>query len=188
MNRIIGLRRAGRVLAGRLAPSACVGGAGALILNHSAQRVRFDSLPPVSASQEPQHRPLSNKLSPKAVKQISSGSITGPSNLPAREFMSMAQTDSITDTSLGLGAGLVVALFSRTLVFLGGLLAFSSYVRRPRPARGQLSIASPADVCPSLRLDMGLIYPKCLASTGSSRSPPSGKRVPAVHGSQSRLP
>lgn len=83
MNRMIGFRRAGRTLTGRLiVPSAAcvgVGGAGALLLNNSAQRIRFDSLPPVSASPEPQARPLSSnsKLSPKVVQQISSGSLSG---------------------------------------------------------------------------------------------------------------
>lgn len=78
MNRVLGLRRGGRLLAVRVAPGACIiGGGSALILNHSAQRVRFDAMPPVSASQEPQHRSLSNKISPKMVQQISSGSVTG---------------------------------------------------------------------------------------------------------------
>lgn len=78
MNRLIGARRAGRVLATKFMPRVCAGGAGALLLNHSAQRVRFDSLPPAA---EPQSRPLSSKpqLSPKLVQQISSGSLTGQS-------------------------------------------------------------------------------------------------------------
>ncbi|KAJ4159282.1 uncharacterized protein LMH87_008189 [Akanthomyces muscarius] len=92
------LRPVTRLFALGLAPAACVGASFAL-----RNPVKFDALEPVPVSQKLRQReaPPASRLSPQIIEQLSRGSI------------------------FGFGAGVIIAFFSRTLVFLGGLVAGS---------------------------------------------------------------
>jgi len=68
-----------------------------------AQPIRLDNLPS-SSSQQQRPAALRSRISAQAVQQFSSGSLAG------------------------LCTGVVVALFSRTLVFLGSFFALTVYV------------------------------------------------------------
>ncbi|ATY59447.1 hypothetical protein CCM_05823 [Cordyceps militaris CM01] len=107
-------RPVARLFALGLAPAACVGASFAL-----RKPVKFDALQPAPVSQQLRRRGevhSPDRLSPRIIEQLSRGSI------------------------LGFGAGVVIAFFSRTLVFLSGLVAGSLQVdcvknggRRLRP-------------------------------------------------------
>ncbi|KAL7929460.1 hypothetical protein V8C35DRAFT_315309 [Trichoderma chlorosporum] len=88
------LRYSRRLLLGSISTGVCYG---AFAANSS---VRFDSRqksPPTTS--QPAAKPSESLLSPRIIRQISAGSI------------------------VGFGTGLLVSLFSRTLVFIGGAMA-----------------------------------------------------------------
>ncbi|KAH8712484.1 hypothetical protein HC256_005675 [Beauveria bassiana] len=91
------LRPVAKLFALGLAPAACVGASFAL------RPAKFDALEPAPVSRRLRQRenPPTGRLSPRIIEQLSRGSI------------------------FGFGAGVVIAFFSRTLVFLGGLIAGS---------------------------------------------------------------
>ncbi|KAM3487855.1 hypothetical protein NHJ13051_008584 [Beauveria bassiana] len=88
------LRPVAKLFALGLAPAACVGASFAL------RPAKFDALEPAPVSRRLRQRenPPTGRLSPRIIEQLSRGSI------------------------FGFGAGVVIAFFSRTLVFLGGRL------------------------------------------------------------------
>ncbi|KAL7905762.1 hypothetical protein GGI35DRAFT_121957 [Trichoderma velutinum] len=88
------LRYSRRLLLGSISTGVCYG---AFAANST---IRFDSRQksPPTASQ-PAAKPSEPLLSPRIIRQISAGSI------------------------VGFGTGLLVSLFSRTLVFIGGVMA-----------------------------------------------------------------
>ncbi|KND92829.1 hypothetical protein TOPH_02572 [Tolypocladium ophioglossoides CBS 100239] len=77
---------------------------GAAMLSNPRVPLRLDSGQPVTARSRQRQQPPGSSLSPQLVRQVSSGSLAG------------------------FAAGFFVALFSRTLVFLGGLLAVSLHI------------------------------------------------------------
>ncbi|CAH0042966.1 unnamed protein product [Clonostachys solani] len=97
MIRATTLRRAGRLFASGIAPSAACIGTVYLLRPRPIQLDAIDVSPR-------QHQSQRAGLSTKTVQQISSGSMAG------------------------FGCGLIIALFSRTLAFLGSILAVSVYV------------------------------------------------------------
>ncbi|KAK4090120.1 hypothetical protein PCL_00056 [Purpureocillium lilacinum] len=142
MNRI--LRSGAWRSARRLAAPSIIGGATIL---YTGPSVRFDT--PAVRQPRQQRRSLDTTISPDMVRQVSSGSLAGtylplpqarpPSLLlampklagPRRILSSPASPSREAKRSwlIGFAAGVVVALFSRTLVFLGGLLVLSIHVR-----------------------------------------------------------
>jgi hypothetical protein len=99
MSRIIGIRKAARLLAAGIGPAICT----SMVYSLRSPVIRLDS----DHTTTPTHRSpptIETKLSPRMVQQLSSGSLAG------------------------FCAGLVVAVFSRTLVILGTLFAFTILV------------------------------------------------------------
>jgi hypothetical protein len=103
-------------------------------LRPAAARLDSIAIPAAPRSQAPR-----SGISTKAVRQLSSGSLAGSYTffveeiklvaLDAREGISCwIITNLIYHLPSGFGTGLVVAIFSRTLVFLGSFLAVSIYV------------------------------------------------------------
>ncbi|KAJ3499640.1 hypothetical protein NLG97_g176 [Lecanicillium saksenae] len=109
------LRPVARLFALGLAPAACVGASFAL-----RHPVKFDAIESAPVSQQLRRReaPPTSRLSPQIIEQLSRGSI------------------------FGFGAGLVIAFFSRTLVFLGGLVAGSLQVYSIQNGRRRLQPAA----------------------------------------------
>ncbi|KAF7561897.1 hypothetical protein G7046_g2237 [Stylonectria norvegica] len=104
MSRIFNPRLAFRTFAVGIGPAACMG---SLVMNRRAIRCdsgAFIANPPARQSR----RPFID-VTPDTVRQVSSGSI------------------------VGFGAGLLVALFSKTIAMLGGLVAFSMHVSSSPP-------------------------------------------------------
>lgn len=98
MNRTFNPRAALRTMAVGVGPMACVG---TFIATRPV--IRCDA--PTLATGPPQRRYRSSfDVSPEIVKQVSRGSITG------------------------FGVGVLVALFSKTLTFFGGLFALSIHI------------------------------------------------------------
>ncbi|EXM23683.1 hypothetical protein FOTG_09109 [Fusarium oxysporum f. sp. vasinfectum 25433] len=97
---------------------------GAFIATRPA--IRCDA-PTLATGPPPRRRPL--EVSPDTVRQLSSGSVAG------------------------FGIGVVVALFSRTLALLTGLIAFSIHVSHPLPI-GSLNVVSRIQVASRWGLDI----------------------------------
>ncbi|KAM0247678.1 hypothetical protein ACHAP5_003925 [Fusarium lateritium] len=114
MYRAFNSRVALRAMSRGIAPATCVG---AFIATRPV--IRCDA--PTLATGPPPRRSRSLDVSPDTVRQLSSGSIAGLLSLPD---ISLSHTQQF----LGFGVGVVVALFSRTLAFLAGLVAFSVHV------------------------------------------------------------
>ncbi|KAM5353751.1 hypothetical protein ACJ41O_000401 [Fusarium nematophilum] len=98
MYRTFSSRVAFRAMAAGIGPAACVG---TFIATRPV--IRCDA-PAFATGQPHQRRRPSFDVSPETVRQVSSGSVTG------------------------FGVGVVVALFSRTLALLSGLIALSIHV------------------------------------------------------------
>ncbi|KAF4467575.1 fun14 family [Fusarium albosuccineum] len=98
MYRTFSSRVAFRAMAAGVGPAACVG-------TFIATRpiIRCDA-PTLATGPPPRRRQPSLDVSPDTVRQLSSGSVTG------------------------FGVGVVVALFSRTLALLSGLIALSLHI------------------------------------------------------------
>lgn len=124
-----GLQRPAYLLTVGIGASVCF--SGSILLRGS--HVRLDGSPVGNTSFEPaRNRIRRSRLSPEVVQQISSGSVAGQYSplallMPFRTIQSCMCFDNLLST--GLLAGLVTALFSRTLVFLGGAIALSFHVR-----------------------------------------------------------
>lgn len=113
-------RGAFRAMAVGLGPGLC---AGAMLARRTP--LRFDApahVPDMSA----RRTRIAEPVSPQFVEQVSTGSITGMC-FTSRTHKTVHGLTQIRIT--GFGAGVLVALFSRTLVFLGGLVAASIHVR-----------------------------------------------------------
>lgn len=134
MARPVAFRHASRLLAASVGPCTCI--SAAAFLRPAAVRLDSVAIPVAPRSQAPR-----SGISTKAVRQISSGSLAGllipvaiQTELAALEAINATHDARGTETDLihhlpsGFGTGLVVAIFSRTLVFLGSFLAVSIYV------------------------------------------------------------
>ncbi|CAG9996650.1 unnamed protein product [Clonostachys byssicola] len=115
MIRATTLRRAGRLFATGIAPSAACIGTVYLLRPRPIQLDAIDVSPR-------QHQSQRAGLSTKAVQQIASGSMA------ERRGRGKQVIKLIASFALGFGCGLIIAIFSRTLAFLGSILAVSVYV------------------------------------------------------------
>lgn len=120
MSRLVVFRQAARMAVAGVGPGACIYTAYAL----RPSPIRLDAGPAPPFTHRLRPRP---RISSSAVQQLSSGSLAGKGS---RSIYSVLWSPMLTTshTCLGFGAGVLVALFSRTLAFVAGLLALSIYV------------------------------------------------------------
>ncbi|CAH0020225.1 unnamed protein product [Clonostachys rhizophaga] len=124
MIRATTLRRAGRLFATGIAPSAACIGTVYLLRPRPIQLDAIDVSPR-------QHQSQRAGLSTKAVQQIASGSMAVYFFIflrRKRRRRGKQVIKLIASFALGFGCGLIIAIFSRTLAFLGSILAVSIYV------------------------------------------------------------
>lgn len=113
------LGRTFRNVAMRAGPAACI--SGGLLMRQTTLRMDA-SIPAASGQFRASSR---SRISPKTVQHISSGSIAG---MQARAPETMAHDTNQGNYSVGFGTGLILTLFSKTLVFICSVLTLSCYV------------------------------------------------------------
>lgn len=136
MRQVPVLRYSRRLLLGSIGTGVCYGAFAANSI------VRFDSRqksPP--APSQPAAQASDPLLSSRIIRQISAGSIVGQSAEWPLNYPLLSKNGQLIRPPLGFGTGLVVSVFSRTLVFIGGVLAafyhvsayatVTSYARSP---------------------------------------------------------